>query len=478
MAVPEVDRHPLYVAYYSQLERENSQCLLRASARNKMKRFITDVHTVWLTNLAHHPEHRDSIIDGDGDNDGGGQTRRKATSTRRGLNGARESAAIAASCSQIQSVNLERAFRNAVFFAKPQHARGTQERGQGKRNRNGTLEMTQCHPEVGQNHSDEDMATAEAMVFRYADVDSEGGASPELSGPRDLAPTLFVMVWERPHITPVVVSNSKRRSMGGGTRRSAGGGTASGSKSVVPDSGKRMLRVLRFTPACVAGFPNPTTSVSASAVGVTTTGTSPESRRVSTLDNAGACEDNEEKHDRSGRPMQGLSTTEEESKSTSFTFRSSPTPSLQKTLSASAAPTEQQQQAAVWMISSYNPYDGSEVRFAMEDDVVTTAVRTEIRGGADLVSLSTAAAKDNVSERLQHDNEETLEGGRCLLLRKGVRVPVIDRQGREVGDVVSVLEVRLIVSDVYAGGCDRFGDTLLSFCVVEGTKWLGRLIRE
>ncbi|CAN0216805.1 unnamed protein product, partial [Ectocarpus sp. 13 AM-2016] len=56
VAVPEVDRHPLYVAYYNQLERENTRCLLRASARNKMKRFITDVHTVWLTNLAHHPE--------------------------------------------------------------------------------------------------------------------------------------------------------------------------------------------------------------------------------------------------------------------------------------------------------------------------------------------------------------------------------------------------------------------------------------
>ncbi|CAM9968038.1 unnamed protein product, partial [Discosporangium mesarthrocarpum] len=56
--VPEVHRHPVPAWYGSQLDRENARCLLRASARNKMKRFILDVHILWLTNLVHHPEHR------------------------------------------------------------------------------------------------------------------------------------------------------------------------------------------------------------------------------------------------------------------------------------------------------------------------------------------------------------------------------------------------------------------------------------
>jgi hypothetical protein len=41
-----VERHPVHVAYAAQLELENSRCLLRAAARNKMKRFVLDVHQV------------------------------------------------------------------------------------------------------------------------------------------------------------------------------------------------------------------------------------------------------------------------------------------------------------------------------------------------------------------------------------------------------------------------------------------------
>ncbi|CAM9950538.1 unnamed protein product, partial [Laminaria digitata] len=112
VAVPEVDRHPLYVAYYAQLERENTRCLLRASARNKMKRFITDVHTVWLTNLAHHPEFR-RTVKGVFSSGGAENCHAKAVPGRRGLDGGRDSTAIAASQSQIQSVQPKRAFREA-----------------------------------------------------------------------------------------------------------------------------------------------------------------------------------------------------------------------------------------------------------------------------------------------------------------------------------------------------------------------------
>jgi hypothetical protein len=41
-----VERHPVHVAHAAQLELENSRCLLRAAARNKMKRFVLDVHQV------------------------------------------------------------------------------------------------------------------------------------------------------------------------------------------------------------------------------------------------------------------------------------------------------------------------------------------------------------------------------------------------------------------------------------------------
>ena len=122
MAVPEVDRHPLHVAYYAQLERENTRCLLRASARNKMKRFITDVHTVWLTNLAHHPEFRRTFggVFPGGENcrgDGSDKVDQEAASPgRRGLDGGRDSTAIAASQSQIQSVQPKRAFREAFYY--------------------------------------------------------------------------------------------------------------------------------------------------------------------------------------------------------------------------------------------------------------------------------------------------------------------------------------------------------------------------
>ena len=54
---PVVDRHPLYVMYYNILKAEFRHAINRAHARNRMKRFVSDVHTVWLTNLSALREH-------------------------------------------------------------------------------------------------------------------------------------------------------------------------------------------------------------------------------------------------------------------------------------------------------------------------------------------------------------------------------------------------------------------------------------
>ncbi|CAM9748714.1 unnamed protein product, partial [Choristocarpus tenellus] len=116
----EVDQHPLYAAYEDHLERENTQCLLRASARNKMKRFVLDVHTVWLTNLSHHPEYQ-GLANGSTKNIGvseGKQPPKEGDGRQtRGLDNRRDKDAILGSISQIQSVQVGRAFQGAVFYS-------------------------------------------------------------------------------------------------------------------------------------------------------------------------------------------------------------------------------------------------------------------------------------------------------------------------------------------------------------------------
>lgn len=52
-----VERHPVYLHFNNLLKKETRRCMERARARNRMKRFVSDVHTVWLTNLQDLREH-------------------------------------------------------------------------------------------------------------------------------------------------------------------------------------------------------------------------------------------------------------------------------------------------------------------------------------------------------------------------------------------------------------------------------------
>lgn len=54
---PVVERHPIHVQFYMLVKAEYRMAADRARARNRMRRFVSDVHTVWLTNLAALREH-------------------------------------------------------------------------------------------------------------------------------------------------------------------------------------------------------------------------------------------------------------------------------------------------------------------------------------------------------------------------------------------------------------------------------------
>ena len=57
-ATPTVARHQLYVMLDRIVANENERSLIRARQRGNMRRFVLDVHQIWLTNLEHIREHR------------------------------------------------------------------------------------------------------------------------------------------------------------------------------------------------------------------------------------------------------------------------------------------------------------------------------------------------------------------------------------------------------------------------------------
>lgn len=318
-----------------------------------MKRFITDVHTVWLTNLAHHPEHR-----GGGES---GDTKSRAARSWRGLDDARDSKAIVALRSQIQSVRPERAFQNAVFFAGPDDRHPEQDHESGREDMThypGSVQNDSRAPRAGEITS--------GMSSSYVGVDPEGGAPPTLPDPPAPLPKLVVLASERTHLCPILAvstTSSKRRSVGG---------TGSTGMSL-PDSGKRMLRVLRFQATSSAAPRRPTSTL----IDDTTRKTKSESEGFG-----------------SRKPY------DVGSKDPGNTFSSSPN--------------------ASWVISSYNPYDGSGSCLVLEDDAVrkTTATWLSRAGG-------------------------TPSTGQRLVLRTGMRVPVLDHECRPNDSVPSVVEVRI-----------------------------------
>ncbi|CAM9395424.1 unnamed protein product [Ectocarpus sp. 12 AP-2014] len=469
VAVPEVDRHPLYVAYYNQLERENTRCLLRASARNKMKRFITDVHTVWLTNLAHHPEFRRMVrgatvsqeeggvgaVDGGGVLSGGGDrggsgggggdcygneidqlqaTTPGATPSRRGLDGGRDSVAIAASQSQIQSVQPKRAFRGAFFYS------GAAQDSSSSPGRPTPETATSSNQLEGQESAGtRGGATQLAAHDSLADDGAEGGEPPELPPAPRASPALAVLASERRRLAAVSTGGpgSTRRSVGGGgggasRRRSAtGGGGDAGSWF---DRSTRVLRVLRFAPP-PPPLPPPGMEFTPGEAGGSAdyTDLEPPDRSDGTLVDT-AREDGRE--DATGLIDQaGLASQE----------RPSPPP-----------PPE-----ATWMISSYHPYDGSETRVMVGDLAVARVVGDALSAHGPLsmagMSLSSSGAADAAPASSKQKRGGVESGratvpsgiesaekgglGRLLVLRRGARVPVLDERGGVTRKVLSIVEV-------------------------------------
>ncbi|CAM9963332.1 unnamed protein product [Ectocarpus sp. 6 AP-2014] len=472
VAVPEVDRHPLYVAYYNQLERENTRCLLRASARNKMKRFITDVHTVWLTNLAHHPEFRrmvrgaavsqeeggigavdgGDVLSGGGDGSGGGvggghsygneidqleATTPGANPSRRGLDGGRDSVAIAASQSQIQSVQPKRAFREAFFYSG-----AAQDSSSWPGQLTSETASSSNQLEGQESAGTRGGATQLAAHNSLTDDGVEGGDSPELPPAPHASPALAVLASERRRLATVSTGgagSTSRRSVGGGgggasRRRSAtGGGGDAGSWL---DMSTRVLRVLRFAPP-PPPLPPPGMEFTPGEAGGSAdyTDLEPPGKSDGTLV-ATAWQDH--RGDKNGLIDQaGLASQGQPSR---------PRP----------PPPE-----ATWMISSYHPYDGSEIRVMVGDVAVARVVGDALSAHGPLstagMSLSSPGAADAAPGSSKQKRGEVESGratvpsgiesaekgglGRLLVLRRGVRVPVLDERGGVTRKVLSIVEV-------------------------------------
>lgn len=419
VSVPEVDRHPLYVAYCSQLERENKRCLLRASARNKMKRFTIDVHTVWLTNLAHHPEHRTLDLSSGGSSTGttaiDAQTvgsRGTDGANRKCLDGRRDSAAIAASKSQIQSVQPQRAFEKAVYFAvTPMNA------AELPLSNNSTTTTTFRQSQADEPAGDSvgfNSAETDLVNSRYADIESEKGASPELPPTPDTAPTLVILASERPRIAPV----SAAATTIGGRHMSVAGRMGSGGSVAQPSLCKRFIRIIRFTPSVAtsivrAGVLSNTSIISKSTATESTYVSSGEHHMVA-LD--------ESQHIPHGGGDEG-------------DYNHHPDTAVPAAVAASEV-----EAAASWMIASYNPFDGSESRVVLEEKVVVNAVRNAVSGVHPMSNAASVTEVGSVDPAVGIGGEREVQ--RRLVLRKAIRVPILGQNGIPVGSAASVVEVR------------------------------------
>ncbi|GMI06083.1 hypothetical protein TrLO_g2301 [Triparma laevis f. longispina] len=115
MAVASVERHPITQLYEELMALEMSRASSRARARNQMRRFVLDVHTVWITNLSGLEEHK-SLDDSEG---GGGRSKNNP-----GIPNRRDSEAIMNVSSQIQSVAVARSFEDAGVLMGDLEAEG------------------------------------------------------------------------------------------------------------------------------------------------------------------------------------------------------------------------------------------------------------------------------------------------------------------------------------------------------------------
>lgn len=385
VAFTEIDRHLVYALYYAQLERENMRCLLRASDLNKMKRFITDVHTVWLTNLAHHPEFRrmatgSTVVVP-------GADRLDTIFSRRGLNGGRDTAAIAAFRSQIQSVCPELAFRQAVFYSPEAKSRRQADDGRGVKD-----ELEPRAPRT--------VPSTRLFDDGIASAGGEGGESPELPPLPPKAPTLTVFASERKRLAPCPKERDDRRSRDGGQCETLGvgeNGVGQGSprgcdtieaSALRSEMRTRMISVRRFQPAATV--------------------------------------------------MQGML----DSSSTAEGYGRAPSSLDKRSRGVDIDPGTLE---ATWIVSSYVPYDGSEAHVLIRDTAIKKAVGEALSAPSYPFSITAGSleAETDVRGQAKGLGGEVGEDTRLLMLRRGHRIPVLDRDGGVGGSMLAVLEVSL-----------------------------------
>jgi len=129
VSVPRVENHPIWEMYNKLVDLEVTRASNRARARNGMRRFVLDVHTVWITNLNALREH------------GIEKEEEGKTKGGRGLDGRRDRDRIIDVESQIQSVAATRTFRDAQEIVRKMEEEGEERkenfrkenRGEGER---------------------------------------------------------------------------------------------------------------------------------------------------------------------------------------------------------------------------------------------------------------------------------------------------------------------------------------------------------
>lgn len=424
---------------------------------------------------------------------------------RRGLCGGRDSEAITASKSQIQSVQAQVAFRNAVYFSASQAEHTTTTAASGSSpsfaplaiSNPATTQQEQQptassrgnpdnRPERADNkgggveYSSNAVASAgeearsSAKSSRYADVDSEGGPSPKLPPPPGTLPTLVVLASERPRIAPVSATI--------GAKRKSAAGDSSASSAMV-DSCKRYLRVMRFAPptkptptpqqlsvVTAAGFAVDYASgavVPGSAIATSTASVADSSASTgsvagsSVAGGSGGHDDVVDAAattvDYSWQPRMNGQQKEQQRDGDNGegNGRNNHSATAEEEAEAGVAAVENSKAVvaapASWMIASYNPNDGSEARVVLTDEIVAKVVGNAVSGGRpvssarlaeEVISIANGAAQA-VPVSAGGIRRDQKPQQRRLALRKGVRVPILDRNGLPMGSVVSVVEVRL-----------------------------------
>ena len=113
LPVAKMERHPLFVNYDAFIAEENNKALSRTKTRLLMKRFVMDVHEVWLSNLQHLREHQPSMVIENISSD-----EMESYCRANGLEGRRDVKAVEGMQSQIASCSQKRAVEKAYYTSR------------------------------------------------------------------------------------------------------------------------------------------------------------------------------------------------------------------------------------------------------------------------------------------------------------------------------------------------------------------------